>query len=610
MSQTNLTDRIKPDGISIVSYLENLQKGDYQIPTFQREIVWEKENVKKLWDSIYKFYPLGSILIWKTDIKLQNHREIGGHPIPPDDTRTQFQYILDGQQRTTSLLTSIYSGKIAGKPNFNPTIYLDLTIPLENYTDDSSYSNRFLFWDEIDDKEGTFRRNMGRKKKYDDRLVVKLLDIKNDFQGIFTRLSMLPENKILLDNLWRIKNVLDNYKIAYIDLKGIAVGEVCQIFERINQAGKPLDIFDIVVAKTYRLPTNEQKGFYLRDLISTFRTSSNSSKFLKISDFDYLQILAILIRENIENSGIFNITPRYLNEIKATQIEFIWEDAKIAILKVFDFFENHLHIKSPDLIPFRYFYISLAAYFFKNMNPDYPLLKKYFWFYSFHNDDLLSNTTQLSTHISFLNSGKKGIDVKFGRFLIDKDKLRISSYSSKGRLSRAILSLYSNHLPKDWKFPDRDVISDNFFFSTDKPNLHHVFPTNYILENPGNNSLDSNSLMNIVYLTQITNLEISNKNPLKYFKDYDIPKEPGEVLSKFERVLKSHLLADDLLKWSRMEVMPINALDTFIEIRINTILADLKFKFTGIDFDEIDTRGTEKIVEEEIVEEVEETPAP
>jgi len=47
MTQSNLTDRIKPDGISIVSYLEYLQKGDYQIPTFQREIVWEKENVKK-----------------------------------------------------------------------------------------------------------------------------------------------------------------------------------------------------------------------------------------------------------------------------------------------------------------------------------------------------------------------------------------------------------------------------------------------------------------------------------------------------------------------------------------------------------------------------------
>jgi hypothetical protein len=598
MTQTNLTDRIKPDGISIASYLEYLRKGDYQIPTFQREIVWGKENVKKLWDSIYKFYPLGSILIWKTDTKLHNHRYVGGHLIPPDDTRSQFQYILDGQQRTTSLLTSIYGGDIKGKPGFDPTLYIDLTIASKDDIDDASYSYRFLFWDEIDDKDGIFRRNTPRKKRFDDGFIVKLLEIKDDFQGIFTKLNALPDNKVLLDNLWRIKNVLDNYRIAYIDLKGIAVSEVCQIFERINQAGKPLDIFDIVVAKTYRPMTKDQKGFYLRDLISTFRETSNNSKFLLISDFDYLQILALLIRENIKDSGIYNITPRYLNEIKATQIEAVWNDSKAAILKVFDFFENHLHIKMTELVPFRYFYISLATCFYQNIAPDYEFLKKYFWFYSFHNDDLLSNTTQLSAHISFLNTNREKKEAKFGRFLIDKDRLRIASYSSKGRLSRAILSLYSNNLPKDWKFTDREVISDNIFFTTDKPNLHHVFPTNYISENPGSNSLNSNSLMNIVYLTQITNLEISDKNPLKYIKEYD-----G---THFGNVLKSHLLTDDLVRWSRMDVMPNNALDEFIEKRIISIITDLKAKLAGIEIEVIDTKGTEK-VEEEIKDESEET---
>lgn len=80
----NYSDRIKPTDKSIYSYLEDLLKRNYQIPTFQREVVWEKENVKKLWDSIYKFYPLGSVLIWKTDLQLQNHREIGGHIISDD----------------------------------------------------------------------------------------------------------------------------------------------------------------------------------------------------------------------------------------------------------------------------------------------------------------------------------------------------------------------------------------------------------------------------------------------------------------------------------------------------------------------------------------------
>ena len=48
-------DRIKPTDDSIVTYLDSLKKRQYQIPTFQREVVWEKDNVKKLWDSIYKF---------------------------------------------------------------------------------------------------------------------------------------------------------------------------------------------------------------------------------------------------------------------------------------------------------------------------------------------------------------------------------------------------------------------------------------------------------------------------------------------------------------------------------------------------------------------------
>ncbi|WP_416212026.1 DUF262 domain-containing protein [Nostoc sp. ChiVER01] len=56
------TERIKPDSQSIALYLESLLSNKYQIPTFQRDVVWEKENVKKLWDSIYKFYPYGLIL--------------------------------------------------------------------------------------------------------------------------------------------------------------------------------------------------------------------------------------------------------------------------------------------------------------------------------------------------------------------------------------------------------------------------------------------------------------------------------------------------------------------------------------------------------------------
>jgi len=591
----NFTDRIKPTDKGITTYLDELKNHDYQIPTFQRDVVWEKENVKKLWDSIYKFYPLGSILVWKTKIKLQNHREIGGHKIANSNGKTEFLYLLDGQQRTTSLLTSLYGGKIAGRENFDPSLFVDITIGNTDDTDDESYKKRFLYWDEIDDKDGSFRRNTGRKNKFDEGLILKLIDIKESYNDIQRKVIKHPEINLNFDHdyieeLGRMKQVLDNYRLSFIELKGIQVSEVCQIFERINQAGKPLDIFDIVVAKTFRPKTENDEGFYLRDLIEEFR-DINNSRFLQIDDFDYLQIVTILIRENIENSGIHNITPRYLNDIKTEQIENIWTNTKNAILKTFDFFENTLNLKGPQLIPYRYFYLTISNYFYNNDNPNYDFLKKYFWFHSFHNDDLLSNTGDINNHISLLNSEKNNNEIKFDRFLINKVTLRNASYSSKGRISRAILALYSSKQPKDWKFTDRDVIADNFFFSTDKPNLHHIFPTNYISNNRENNTLDNNSLMNIAYITQITNLEISDKNPLDYIKDYD--KNPN-----FKNVIKTHLLPNQILEWSSMPEMPLDALDKFIEERIDLIIEELKENLEGINIEIIDTKETQLIENE------------
>lgn len=592
----NFTDRIKPTDKGITTYLDDLKNSDYQIPTFQREVVWEKENVKKLWDSIYKFYPLGSILVWKTDVKLQNHRQIGGHKFSDAHfARSEYQYILDGQQRTTSLLTSLYGGSIDGKKNFDPSLYVDLTIENNTETDDEHYKKRFLYIDEINDKNGEYRRNTPNQKKFDDGLIVKLISIKEDFSNLQKKIIKHPSVDLNFDHpyieeLGRMKQVLDNYRISFIELKGIQVAEVCQIFERINQAGKPLDIFDIVVAKTFR-PDENNDGFYLRELIDTFKFEAiekdNNSQFFNISDFDYLQIIAILIKENIENSGVKNITNRYLNDIKTEQIEAIWEDTQKAILKTFDFFENYLNIKTPQLIPFRYFYLTITNYFYENKKPDYDFLKKYFWFYSMHDDDLLSNTTDINTHISFMNKNKNDEEYKFERFLINKNTLRNATYSSKGVWSRAILSLYSSKRPKDWKSIDKDVISHNLFTSTDKPNLHHIFPTDYIEKNPGRNNYNKDSLMNIAYLTQLTNLDISNKPPLEYIAEYD-------KNAKFGNVLDTHMIPNDILEWVRQENVPDDALDRFIDLRVDVIISELKEILEDISFEVIDTQEKEE----------------
>jgi len=579
------TDRIHPGSKKLLAYMNELRNFQYQIPTFQRNIVWEENNVKKLWDSICKFYPLGSILIWITDMKLQNHREVGGHPITDEKERSVYNYILDGQQRTTSLLTSLYGGKILSQLGFDPTLYIDLSVDYENEVDDESYKRRFLYKNEIDDT--VLVRNRDKALKHKAGVVVKLLEVCEIYPSLQERLFNSEYvnkdfNHPFMKRLGEIYHILTSYELSFIEIQGIQVTEVCQIFERINQAGKPLDIFDIVVAKTFQ-PDRGDGGFYLRDLIDGFRFDAQfKSRFCKLDEQTYLQIIAVIIMHNIENSSVYNITERYLNEITTDQIRMVWDDTKNAIKKTFEFFENHLHVGSEQLIPFRYFYLSIAAYFYKNDSPDYELLKKYFWYYSFHRDDLLTNTTHLNAQTTALIKSRTNGFV-FEKFVIDKRDIRSASYSSRGRLSRAILALLSNARPRDWSDCERDVIVKDSFFDSDKPNLHHIFPTNseYVLNNK-TSSVDSNTLMNIVYITRADNSDISNRNPLDYIRDYDS--------DEFRKMLPTHLLDEKLLDWAKLGELPDNALEQFIETRVDLVIDRIIGKLDGIEFEVIDTK--------------------
>jgi hypothetical protein len=571
---SDYVDRIRPDSYGITTYLENLRRGQYQIPTFQRDVVWDRNRVKRLWDSIYKFYPLGSILVWRTETRLQNHRELGGHPLHDELNRREFQYLLDGQQRTTALLTSVYGGRIKGQEGHDPHLYVDLTVESLEDIEDESWRSRFLFWDEIDDQDGQLLRNVGRKKRFDEGVIVKLQEIAHKYTDLERRLEAGGRryDDPAREQLRRFRQVLDNYKLSFIELRGIEVSEVCQIFERINQAGQPLSMFDIVVAKTYRpdRKADGKEGFYLRGLFEAFQRDleHKGSRFASVDDMTLLQILAVLVRDAIPDAGVHNITDTYLNALRTEHLEGIWLDAATAIERVFDFFDNHLRLPGPSLVPYRYFYLTLASYLFRNKSPDHGMLKRYFWHYSFHDDDLLSNTTHLRDHIRRLHDAKTSGQFDFEPFILHRDKLRSTTYSSRGRLSRALLALYANQDPRDWKHTDRSVLSSVYYQLTDHPNLHHIFPLDFCEKNLGEYGQSADSLLNIAYLTQITNLQISNRHPLEYIKDY---LGPG-----FDVICSTHLLPEIVAEWAQANEMPKNALNIFIEKRFERVLERLR----------------------------------
>lgn len=102
----------------------------------------------------------------------------------------------------------------------------------------------------------------------------------------------------------------------------------------------------------------------------------------------------------------------------------------------------------------------------------------------------------------------------------------------------------------------------------DHPSLHHIFPLNFCEKNLGEHGKNADSLLNIACLTQITNLKISNRNPLDYLKDY--------VGMGFDVIERTRLLPAELAALALEDDMPEDALDSFIQKRMELVIEKIR----------------------------------
>ena len=74
-----------------------------KLPPFQRGYVWNSGQVIDLLDSIYNSYPIGSFILWETQELLLSSRNIAGYVLPEVKQDYPFDYILDRQQRISTI---------------------------------------------------------------------------------------------------------------------------------------------------------------------------------------------------------------------------------------------------------------------------------------------------------------------------------------------------------------------------------------------------------------------------------------------------------------------------------------------------------------------------
>ena len=123
------SSEITPVSQKIDRLLKRIEDGDIKIPAFQRGYVWKQNQVIELLDSIRLDYPIGSILLWNSSERLNATRNISGFPLPNREPSYPVNYVLDGQQRLSSIYAvfSSHTAQDDSSQDYNPdTAIFDL----------------------------------------------------------------------------------------------------------------------------------------------------------------------------------------------------------------------------------------------------------------------------------------------------------------------------------------------------------------------------------------------------------------------------------------------------------------------------------------------------
>ena len=523
--------------------------GDLRLPEIQRRYVWTAIRVRDFFDSLYREYPSGTILVWDTAQDIET-KDLAISPSTPPKL-TGKRILLDGQQRITSLTAVIKGKPINVRDRQKPILLLfNLDHPegppaevLEveegaNYSevdDDTEISNPVGIQEELGKLTFVVAGSSALKNnphwihvsdifQKSDREILKPLGISSD------------------DDLWdkyskRLQRVRDIEKYPYVMQvlpSDLSYQEVTQIFVRVNSKGMKLRGHDLAVAQI----SARWKGFV--DEIEKF-----ADEFL--GEDDYLIDGGIIVRTLV----VFATNQCRYDRIVRVPLEKLKDSftkTKRGLRYAIHFVLNNAfagtldNISSPNLlVPIALFSI---LYNHQISRKDENLLIK--WFYLAHmrgHYGMGSSESILDADLAALFKTKNLQDLMdVLKIHVKKFNVDVTDIAHKNKNSSFFSMLYfilrqQNLL--DWQ-TGLSLINSN----TAKYQLKqhdHIFPSS-LLKKEKYDSREINEISNIAFLSGLTNIRKSNKTPLDYFKKEVIPKWGTDAL-------KSQLIPIDESLW-------------------------------------------------------------
>lgn len=511
---------VKPSTLS--NLVADVASGRYRIPQFQREYVWNRARVRELFDSIYHEFPIGSFFLWEAE-RGHNHlfRQLVDLGVPPVGPHDNVSFILDGQQRITSLYVTLMGLTVNG------TDYRNIVFDL---------------------KEQVFKDRPADNVRY---VVVA------DLWGPGAMKLSRQIDVAYLDAYDRCYQTLRNYPISLVEVRDKSLADVCKIFRRINQSGKRLDRFDLISAMTFTADFDLWERFK-KDLTARLE----EKLFGGISAATVTQLLALVKHGQC--------TERYEYSLTTDDVQKLWKEAVSSVLLAVDTLRKNMGVVNAKYLPYGSFVTLLAYYYLKSGNRGIPpdhleWIKRWFWKASFSQYYGSGGPTKMGRDKELFDrliAGEKPtFDAPLRLTVQDLAKTRMTWTSSAIR--NAYLCLMATLGPLDLRNSSPlDLVAGGIsdFGNNEK---HHIFPRAYLARS-GPQGAEIHALPNFCFLTAELNKRILDNEPAQY-----IPALQAEN-PEFARAARSHLIPleanSGLLQ---------NDYLTFIRARSELVLAEI-----------------------------------
>lgn len=493
--------------MKISTILDHIDSGHMALPEFQRGYVWNRDQVRGLFDSLYRRHPVGGLLVWVTESRTATHR--GGGPLAPGVVKL----LLDGQQR----MTSIY-GVVRGRPpkffDGNAQTFTGLRFHLE--------AEIFEFYQPV--------------KMKDDPLwidVTELMQKGTAGLGEFvTRLSARPElSSRVGDYVARLSKLLG---ITDVDLhveevtgadKSLDI--VVDIFNRVNSGGTKLSKGDLALAK---ICADWPEG-----------REAMKAKLREWAAAGYHFNLDWLLRSvNTVLTGEAKF--QYLHEKSADEVKDALERATRHIDTSLNMIAGRLGLDH-DQVFFGRFAIPVMARYLdqrqaRRLGPmsEKERDKLLFWFVQAAMWGRFSGSTEtyIDQDLAALEGEDGGLDKLVEQLRLWHGGLRaepghFTGWSVGARFYSVLYMLTRMGGARDWGtgLP----LKASLLGRMNRLEVHHIFPRSQLYRR-GYKRPEVNAVANFCFLTKDTNLDISDRLPEEYFPEVEAA-HPGALASQW-----------------------------------------------------------------------------